>query len=246
MNLTNAQNLVVNTNNKSLLVSASAGSGKTFVVIERIIEGIKNGKDVSRLLILTFTNAAAAELKQRLMDRLQSLKEEYILNGDKKNVLRISKQISKVPMADVSTIHSFCLSIIRNNFYNLGVDPNVTTLDATKANILLNQTINDFIEEEYNKETEEFLDILDIFGTETSLIETIHSLYISYKSIIESEAWIDNIYTTYGIKEGKDLAETKFGCILLQNIKDRLNILKIELEQLIEKLGNDSEFETRK
>ena len=132
MELTDSQKLVVNTKNKSILVSASAGSGKTFVVVKRIIDSIKNGQDVSKLLVLTFTNAAASELKERIIKGLNELREEYYSKNDIENVKRISRQISKVPLSDISTIHSFCLNIIRNNFFVLGIDPLVTTLEESK------------------------------------------------------------------------------------------------------------------
>ena len=93
MELSQAQKQVIDTKGKSLLVSASAGSGKTFVVIQRIIESIKQGADVSRLLVLTFTNAAASELKERLISSLHSLKDEYLSTGDTRNAKRIAKQI---------------------------------------------------------------------------------------------------------------------------------------------------------
>ena len=109
MELSYAQQQVINTKNKSLLVSASAGSGKTFVVIERIVESIKSGADVSRLLVLTFTNAAASELKERLVTSLYSLKDELLEKGNKLEARRITKQITRVPISDISTIHSFCL-----------------------------------------------------------------------------------------------------------------------------------------
>ena len=149
MELTNSQKLIITTKNKSLLVSASAGSGKTFVVVERIVDSIKAGKDISKMLILTFTNAAASELKERIVKKLYDIKEEYLKAGDKENAKRIAKQISAVPASDVSTIHSFCLSTIRNNFYSLGIDPNVQTVEETKATLMLYEAIEDVLEEEY-------------------------------------------------------------------------------------------------
>ena len=101
MELTNSQKLIITTKNKSLLVSASAGSGKTFVVVERIVDSIKAGKDISKMLILTYTNAAASELKERIVKKLYDIKEEYLKAGDKDNAKRIAKQISAVPASDV-------------------------------------------------------------------------------------------------------------------------------------------------
>ena len=246
MELSYAQQQVINTKNKSLLVSASAGSGKTFVVIERIIESIKKGADVSRLLVLTFTNAAASELKERLVSSLYSLKDELLEKGDKKEATRIAKQISRVPMSDISTIHSFCLNIIRNNFYCLGIDPNVTTLDATKATIMLNETVTEVIENEYEKKCKEFLDILDILGSEDNLINTIYMLYTAYRNVLDGEEWLNDTIKTYSLKDDIDLSETKFGSIVLSSIKNKLELLKLEIEYMIDCLDGLDDFLTRK
>lgn len=245
MELSKAQKQVIETKNKSLLVSASAGSGKTFVVIQRIIESIKEGADVSRLLVLTFTNAAAAELKERLVTSLHELKNEYLKQGDNINAKRIAKQISRVPMADISTIHSFCLNIIRNNFYNLGIDPNVITLDATKTTIMLNEAINEVIEEQYEQRKEEFLDVLDMLGDEENLINTIYMLYISYRNVLNSDEWLENVVKLYSTEVGTDLSMTEFGQVILNSIKNNLGLLKLELEYVIDSLDSLKDFETR-
>ncbi len=246
MELSYAQQQVINTKNKSLLVSASAGSGKTFVVIQRIIESIKAGADVSRLLVLTFTNAAASELKERLVTSLYSLKEELIQKGEKDEVARITKQIARVPMSDISTIHSFCLNIIRNNFYSLGIDPNVTTLDATKATIMLNEVVMEVIENEYEKQTKAFLDVLDILGSEDNLINTIYMLYTSYRNVIDGDAWLENALQTYSTRPETDLSKTQFGCAVITSIKSKLKILKLELEHMVDTLDGVGDFLTRR
>ena len=246
MELSYAQQQVINTKNKSLLVSASAGSGKTFVVIERIIESIKAGADVSRLLVLTFTNAAASELRERLVTSLYTLKEELMNNGDKVEVTRITKQITRVPMSDISTIHSFCLNIIRNNFYTLGIDPNVTTLDATKATIMLNEVITEVIENEYENKSKEFLDILDILGSEDNLINTIYMLYTAYRNVLDGASWLEDTIKTYSLNNNIDLNETKFGSIVTTSIKNKLELLKLELEYMVDNLDGLDDFLTRK
>lgn len=246
MELSQAQKQVIDTKGKSLLVSASAGSGKTFVVIQRIIESIKQGADVSRLLVLTFTNAAASELKERLVSSLHSLKDEYLTIGDNRNAKRIAKQISRVPMADISTIHSFCLNIIKNNFYSLGIDPNITTLDATKATIMLNEVINEVIEEQYEKREEEFLDILDVLGNEENLVNTVYMMYLAYRNILDNEKWFEKVVQTYDTKQGTDLSNTEFGQVVTNSIKSRLKLLKLELEHMIDKLDSLDDFESRK
>jgi len=248
MELTNAQKLVINTKNKSLLVSASAGSGKTFVVVERIVESIKYGRDISTMLILTFTNAAASELKERIVGKLYEVKDEYIKIGDKESAKRIAKQISLVPSSDVSTIHSFCLSTIRNNFYSLGIDPNVTTLEEPKATLMLGECIEELLEEEFENQEEVFLDILDMLGNEEQLVETLFRLYKSYTCVADKKNWLDKILSIYeGTREKvTDLTETEFGEQIVESIRNALEIEALELERVIDRLEGIDDFSTRK
>jgi len=248
MELTNSQKLVINTKNKSLLVSASAGSGKTFVVVERIVESIKAGRDISTMLILTFTNAAASELKERIVNKLYDVKDEYIKLGDKENAKRIAKQISLVPSSDVSTIHSFCLSTIRNNFYTLGIDPNITTLEEPKSTLMLGECIEELLEEEFENKDEAFLDILDMQGNEEQLVETLFRLYKAYIGVADKKLWLDKILSIYETDKEKirDLTETEFGKQIVESIRNTLEIEALELERIIDKLDGVEDFSTRK
>ncbi|MBR6640826.1 MAG: helicase-exonuclease AddAB subunit AddA [Clostridia bacterium] len=248
MELTNSQKLIITTKNKSLLVSASAGSGKTFVVVERIVDSIKSGKDISKMLILTFTNAAASELKERIVKKLYDIKEEYLKVGDKENAKRIAKQISAVPASDVSTIHSFCLSTIRNNFYSLGIDPNVQTVEETKATLMLYEAIEDVLEEEYVTASDTFTDILDMLGNEENLVEMLFKLHKAMCNATNKDKWLNNITNTYSVSSEtvKDLTDIEFGREVVKSIKNILEIEIMNLERVIDKLDSVTDFETRK
>lgn len=246
MDLTKSQKLVIDTHDKNILVSASAGSGKTFVVVERILESIKKGKDISKLLVLTFTNAAASELKERIIKGLNELRDEYSKQDDFKNVKRISGQISKVNMADISTIHSFCLNVIRNNFYVIGIDPMVTTLDESKVGIMINESILEVLDEEYEKASESFKDILDLNKNEENLIFVINLLYNAYRKATYSNKWTEKCESIYSVSKASDLGSTPFGQVIISSIKERIELLKYETENLIDKLDSVSEFETRR
>lgn len=248
MELTKSQKLVINTKNKRLLVSASAGSGKTFVVVERIVESIKAGGDISSMLILTFTNAAASELKERIVNKLYDVKEEYIKVGDKENAKRIAKQISLVPASDVSTIHSFCLSTIRNNFYTLGIDPNIVTLEEIKSTLMLGDAIEEFLEQEYEKNDEAFLDILDILENEEQVVETLFKLYKAYVQVADKNKWLNTIKETYmaNYQNVQDLTETDFGKEIVASIKNILEIQALELENIIRDTDRVEDLKTRR
>lgn len=246
MELTNSQKLVITENNKSLLVSASAGSGKTFVVVERIIEKIKEGTDVDKLLVLTFTNAAASELKERIIARLNTLKEEYLKEDNIKEAKKISRQINLVPSSDISTIHAFCLQVIKSNFYLLGIDPNVKTMDANEAYLKLLEYIEEVIEEEYELQKEEFLDVLDMVGGEQNLIETLEYMYTNFLQMENKEKWLDEAVNEYTLKDVSDLIDTKLGKYIIEYVKEKLTVLSLELENLIDKLDGVDDFLTRK
>ncbi|MBR5228027.1 MAG: helicase-exonuclease AddAB subunit AddA [Clostridia bacterium] len=244
MNLTLEQSKVINTDNKTLLVSASAGSGKTFVVVERILKSIvEDKKDIDSMLIVTFTNAAASELKERIVIKLQEKLEEAYSNKNTELVQHLSKQISRAWGANISTIHSFCLSVIKDNFYILGVDPNISTLDATRANIMLMECIDEVIEEEYENNEEGFRDILDILGSEEELLWFSTKLYDFLAHVVEKGVFKEKVLSTYNIGEDiKDLSETVFGKIVVDNVKSKLEMCKLELDNIITKIEMDDEF----
>lgn len=246
MELTNSQKLVITEKDKSILVSASAGSGKTFVVVERIIEKIKKGTDVNKLLVLTFTNAAALELKERIISRLTALKEEYLEQNKIKEARQIARQINLVPASDISTIHAFCLQVIKSNFYILGIDPNVKTIDGNEAYLKLLECINDVIEEEYELKTGEFLDILDMTGGEQNLIDILNSMYTKFIQMENKEMWLKDAIEEYTLKDVCDLKDTKIGKYIIEYVKEKLTVLSLELEHLIDKLEGIDDLLTRK
>ena len=115
MKWTPEQEQAINTKDCNLLVAAGAGSGKTAVLVERIIKKItEDNIDIDKLLVVTFTNAAASEMKERLLDKIY---EEVSLNPDDEN---LQKQISLINRAHISTLHAFCIDVIKNNFYKYG------------------------------------------------------------------------------------------------------------------------------
>jgi len=111
VSLTREQNQVINVKERDVLVAASAGSGKTFVVVQRIINRVINDNlDIDKILVVTFTTAAATELKTRILNGFYDALKRKDLSEDKKTHIR--KQLSLINRAQISTIHSFCLSVI--------------------------------------------------------------------------------------------------------------------------------------
>ena len=133
------QNNAINARNGNVLVSAAAGSGKTAVLVERvknIITDEKNPVDVDKLLVVTFTNAAAAEMKSRIASKL----EDIIRNNP--NDTNASRQMSLLSCAKICTIDSFCLNLVKENFFNLGMSQDFTILDNAELNILSDMALD--------------------------------------------------------------------------------------------------------
>lgn len=170
---TKQQKNAIDAVNRELLVSAAAGSGKTAVLVERIIRKItdsNNPVDIDRLLIVTFTNAAAAEMRFRIS---KSLKE--ILKNDPENE-NARRQLSLIPNAKISTIDSFCINVSREKFYELGINRDFSILDDNELQIFQDSIISDVCDEYFEKNDELFIALTEQFdspGKEGCLAEMI-------------------------------------------------------------------------
>lgn len=225
-NYTPDQRKAVIAEGRNVLVSASAGSGKTFVMIERVIRLIVEGKaEVGEILAVTYTTAAAEEMKQKLVKVIIAE-----INAGR-DVARFRKALSEVPTASISTFHSFCANLIRTYFYALDVDPSVSVADENQAGELKNKALDSLFESLYETRDEDFLYLVRIMGRsrgDDSLKETVKKLYefasseksaeefltkaaenITEKSFYKSENELYGIFTAY-IKEliriGENLA----------------------------------------
>ena len=119
---------------QNMLVSASAGTGKTTVMIERIARLIKQDVNVDQIIVVTFTNLAAAEMKNRLFDKLAKSAGDF----------RVREQLEKLDTASICTLHSFCSDLLRNYFYVVDIDPAFSILDAITLSNLKKQAIDEF------------------------------------------------------------------------------------------------------
>ncbi len=154
------QEQAIHLSGQNILVSAAAGSGKTTVLIERIFEHISgvNPIDIDRLLVLTFTNAAAAQMRQRLETRLNQA-----LSADPANQY-LRKQLALLPQASITTIHSFCLNTIRKYFYALPIDAGFRIATQTERQILGEDVLADFMEAQYELGGEDLAALADLYG----------------------------------------------------------------------------------
>lgn len=155
------QNNAITARGRNILVSAAAGSGKTAVLVERVIKKItdsKNPVDIDKLLIVTFTNNAASEMKFRIT---KSLKE--ILRNEPFNQ-NAQRQLNLMPNAKICTIDSFCINLVRENFFELGINQDFTNLDENEASLLEDEIISNLTDELFENNDEEFIKLVEQFN----------------------------------------------------------------------------------
>ncbi|WP_125763875.1 helicase-exonuclease AddAB subunit AddA [Companilactobacillus hulinensis] len=192
-----------------ILVSAAAGSGKTTILIERIIEMLKQGENVDNLLVATFTDAAAMEMKDRLVARIKELTSDKTIDHDLKRHLQ--EQIFKVPAANISTLHAFCLSIIKKFYYVIDLDPNFRLLsDDTERSMIQEQAFDNVRNYYYEKDDEDFLDLTENFSNDRSddgLVDAIFRLYNFAITNAKTDEWLDGLSKDYQVSEPLNQSE---------------------------------------
>ncbi len=160
------QEIAINSRGKNLLVAAAAGSGKTAVLVERIIRRLTSGKlDISELLVVTFTNAAAAEMRQRIRQALEKALKE---SSNSSLQYRLQRQLLLLDNASISTVHAFCRSIISRYFHHLDLDPKYRLAGEQEIALLQADVLKNLLENEYEKEqNDDFLYFADAYGNES-------------------------------------------------------------------------------
>jgi ATP-dependent helicase/nuclease subunit A len=236
------QQNAININNKNILVSASAGSGKTAVLVERVISKVINLQiDIDKLLVVTFTKASSTELKERLLNAIYSkLKED-------KNNYFLKKQLEKINRATITTIHSFCLEVIKNNFYNLGIDPNISIIDDNIAKLLLNKSFIEVLEEEYknySNNTFGLYQVLELFNSkDEEFLEAMNKIYSFISSFEYPLKWLKSSVELYNITDiNKDLCSFDFGRNIYSDSISDLKILLEKTNKLREELSKDVDY----
>ena len=213
------QQKVIELRDRNILVSAAAGSGKTAVLVERIVQMITDEArpvDIDRLLVVTFTNAAAAEMRERISTAISRRLEEEPGN------VHLQKQSSLLHNAQITTIDSFCLFIIRNNFNDIGLDPGFRVADEGELKLLKQDVMTELLEEQYQEKTKEFTDCVEYFtgGSNDQLLEEyISKLYefsMSYPWPLE---WIRNCADDYKITCVSELEDTKWCRYLVAHLQ---------------------------
>lgn len=198
-NWTAEQQKVIDTRGKNILVSASAGSGKTAVLVERILKRVMGNEqeepvDIDKMLIVTFTNAAAAEMRERISKVLEEQAEAHPDN------VHLQKQLTLVHHAQITTIHSFCQYVIRNYFHLADLDPSFRIADEIENTLLRGEAIEELLEAKYEEKDQGFLQFVECYASgkkDTVLEEMILKAYEFSMSHPFPEDWLQSLSAPY-------------------------------------------------
>ena len=226
---TKEQQQVIDLRNRNLLVSAAAGSGKTAVLVERIIQMILNKEhpvDIDRLLVVTFTNAAAAEMRERIRQAIDRELAVDPFNG------HLQKQAALLHKAQITTIDSFCLFVIRNHFHEIGLDPGFRVADEGELKLLQQDTLNELLEQEYDAADPKFLQCVEYFtggSNDRLLMQYIEKLHDFAESYPWPEDWLLGCMEDYKAADVEELNGTQWCryltshvCFMLQELAGKL------------------------
>ncbi|MBR6642993.1 MAG: helicase-exonuclease AddAB subunit AddA [Lachnospiraceae bacterium] len=195
--LTPEQQKVVDTRNCNLLVAAAAGSGKTAVLVKRIIKKVtEEGQDIDRLLIVTFTNAAAAEMRERIGAAIEEALEQHPEDA------HLQRQLLLLHNARITTIHSFCLSVVREFFHLLSLDPGFRIGDEAELSLLKADVLEEVLEAAYEKEEAPFAAFVESFGSvknDDAIKGYVLKLYNLAMSQPYPGEWLDSLCDAFGL-----------------------------------------------
>lgn len=227
---TTEQQQVIDLRNRNILVSAAAGSGKTAVLVERIVKIITDKNhpvDIDHLLIVTFTNAAAAEMRERIGNAIEKALDEQPGNE------HLLRQLTLIHNAQITTIDSFCLYVVRNHFHEIDLEPNFRIGDEGELKLLREDVLGRVLEQNYEEPSEAFSDFVEGYAsgrTDVALNEMILQLYEFSRSYPWPEKWLDSFVGAYRIETREELDRAEWLAPLTENIcfvlKDCEQLLK--------------------
>ena len=226
----------------NILVAAAAGSGKTAVLVERIINKIINEKvDIDKLLVVTFTNAAASEMRERV---LKAIYKKIDVNPEDE---RLQRQVTLLNKASICTIDSFCLDVVRNNFFEIDISNNFRIADSTEIEILEQDVLEELFEEKYENNDEDFLKLINTYTEyrdDTPLKDLIITIYKYIQSNPYPEKWLHEKIEMFNFPEdiSQDFSKTSWGKILLKEIKEIVDDGVYQLKREVQNLSTVEEL----
>lgn len=236
MEWTTEQKRVIDQRHTDILVSAAAGSGKTAVLVERIIARVCDKEepiDIDRILVVTFTKAAAREMKERIY---LALERAATANSDDAH---LATQLALVHNAQISTIDGFCQYLIRNYFHEIGLDPASRIGDEGELVLLQNEVMETLLEERYAKADEDFLALTDAFANrdrDDAVVNLVFNLHETSMSYPYPKRWLSGLAEAYDVKDEEELLNSRWMAELVSYMKGLLEGLQNEAKQLLAEL----------
>ena len=241
---TQEQQNVIDSRGGNLLVAAAAGSGKTAVLVERIIQMILNSDlkiDIDKLLVVTFTNAAASEMRERIGDAISKKLDE---NPEDEH---LQDQLVLLNKASITTIHSFCLEVIKSNFHKINLDPNFRIGDETECSLMKLEAIDETFDILYEQNDEEFCYLVDCYAEkrgDSNLQNLILSIYSFVMASPYPKVWLKESAEDFNITDDFDFATSKWAKAILETVKIQMEGIEKSLCKAIEDVDGIDELVT--
>ena len=240
ISFTEKQQHIIDARGRNLLVSAAAGSGKTAVLVERIVKMVSDSEhpvDIDRLLVVTFTNAAASEMRERISTALSDR-----LTADPENE-HLQRQITLLHNAKITTIDSFCLFVLRNQFHTIGLDPGFRIAEEGEDKLMRQEVLAEVLEECYAAGEQDFLNCMEYFNLgsrDTAVEEIALKLYDFAMSTPFPEVWLRERKRDYRVAvENAEGADAELPCLFeeIPWVKDLMRRTRLLVEGCAKKLA---------
>ena len=238
--LTDEQQAAVDERGGPVLISAAAGSGKTRVLVERVLDRVtEQGADVDRFLIITFTKAAAAELRARVV---QTLHERLAQNPADRHLRR---QLTLIYRAQISTIHSFCTQLLRENAAALDLDGDFRMCDEGEGAVLMDQVLSRVLDERYEQldahpDFAKLVDTMSAGRDDRRLMQITLDIFRRIQSHPDPEGWLAQQEQLWRLEGVDDPAGTEWGRVLLEQVRGRARHYLGQLERALTLSDNDA------
>ncbi len=231
------QQKAINSTGGTVLVAAAAGSGKTSVLVQRVVNRIINPNspiDLDKFLIVTFTNAAAQEMKDRILESLSKLSTSNVKS------LNIERQRMLLKCSSIGTIHSFCNNLIKENFYKLNIPPNFRIAQENDLIQIKEKAMESTLEYFYDSRSTDFKEVMDLFSSEKNsenLSEIINTLNNFVNSLPFPEKWFEEKLKTYSPDYHKEKINP-WTQTILDYSKDALEFCIYSLKSTVESISS--------
>ncbi len=248
MKWTDEQQKVIDVRDKNILVSAAAGSGKTAVLVERILKIVMNKDnpvDIDKLLIVTFTRAAANEMRERI---LKSLEDRLYNLSAEDEVLRehLEKQCTYIHNAQITTIDSFCQEVIKENISLTDIDPSYRIADNSEIVLMTEDALKRVLDKWYDEMTPEFMDFVDTYSAKVGddkIERLIEKLYRYSRSYPDPEDWLKECTKQYEVSDLLKWKESTSAKYIVNSIKNTAGIAELRLYEAMDLCTADNGLE---